>query len=397
MGRAIRRSTRAGRTLLAPAPRLGDLGHADVPSSGPNARANSHLPDCRGSAIRTITADTVDGVIHRCAIGVITDRGKKVILPTISQLTAEEQDYLTRHDEELRNRHANDNTVYCTFRAGASSRIDLKLALQGSEDQFLDVAKRMVESLADTMRGTANAKDCVVALLSGAPKAAAQPDHVTFLKLDARIEAAHLKKAQTGQGVRLEVFKDLLPAPGDMQKGFSWPDPRQPASELILHDTNRGDAAVYFGNAFQLNISSKALETETALADELVGQLGPARARQAVALVNETGGRGDEVVAKIQETYPDFTPTVRPLGAGGALAGLVRPGHLDVKKKRFESDGIELRVPLGRLDAVSTRPEGDDFVTTIRTSTPLTPIDNQQGQRPGGDANDDGNSTAHSG
>jgi hypothetical protein len=336
-------------------------------------------------------------VIHRCAIGVITGRGNNVILPTISELTDDEQDYLTRHDDELCNRHANDNTVFCTFRVGASSRVDLKLALQGSEDQFLDVANRMVESLAETMRATANAKDCVVALLTGGPAGVSAPDHVTFLKLDARIEAARLKKAQAGQGVRLEVFKDLLPAPGDMQKGFSWPDPRQPESELILHDTNRGEAARYFGNAFQLNISSKALETETTLADELVEQLGPARARQAVALVNQAGGRGDEVVAKIKATYPDFTPSARPLGGGGALAGLIRPGHLDTKKKRFESDGIELRVPLGRLDAVNTRPDGDEFVTTIRTSTPLTPVNSQRPQRPSGDSDGAGDPTTHSG
>ena len=261
-------------------------------------------------------------MIHRCAIGVITGRGKNVIAPTLSELTAGEQDYLSRHDEELRGRHADENAVFCTFKIGSSPRTDLTLAQRGSEDAFLEVAVRMVDALATAMRGTTNAKDCVVALLAGG-EPNAKSDHLTFLKLDARIEAAHLKKAQAGRGVRLEVFKDLLPAPGEMQKGFSWPDPRHPASDLILHDTNRGDAALYFGNAFSLNISSKALETENALTDELVRQLGPARAREAAALVNDDGGRADRVVAKIRESYPEFTPTERALGGAGALAGLV--------------------------------------------------------------------------
>jgi hypothetical protein len=247
-------------------------------------------------------------VIHRCAIGVITGRGKNVVPPTISELTADEQDYLGRHDDELRGRHAGENAVFCTFRPGSPSRPDFEIARRGSEDAFLEVATRMVDSLAAAMRGTTSAKDCVVAVLTGGKPGAKTPDHVTFLKLDARIEAAHLKRARAGHGVRLEVFKDLLPAPGEMQKGFSWPDPRQPASELILHDTNRGDAALYFGNAFALNISSKALETENTLADELVKQLGPTRARQAASLVNEEGGRADGVVAKIKEIYREFGP-----------------------------------------------------------------------------------------
>lgn len=315
-------------------------------------------------------------MILRCAIGVITKRGKNVIAPSLSELTDDEQDYLARHDDTLRARHSRDDAVYCLFRPGSPTKADLKLTLKGTDDAFVDVAARMTDALAKAMAGTSNAKDCVVLLMSGGEFETAKADHVTFLKLDAQIEAARLRLAQSGSSVRLQVFKDLLPEPGDLQKGFSWPDPRDPDSQVILHDTNRA-AAVYFGNAFGVDISSRALDTERALVDELLKQLGPGDAGRAAALVNESGGRADGVVARIVQAFPDFQPSAPALGVDGAVPGYVRPRHLEGRKAKFESDGIELHVPLGRLDAVSTRPEGAGYITTVRTSTPLTPPDDE--------------------
>jgi hypothetical protein len=311
-------------------------------------------------------------VITRCALGVITERGANVILPALSTLTDDEQDFLGRHVSYVRGLPTNDNTVYCVFRPGSATRAALDLALTGTDDQFLQIATEMVEALAAAMRASPKAKDnCVVALVTSTPAGGPSAEYVTFLKLDAKIEAAHLEQAEKG-GIRLHVFRDLLPAPGDMQKGVSWPDPREPKSELILHDTNSGEAARYFGNAFSLTISSKAIETERTLVTELVKQLGPARAVEAVALVDEQGGRADAVAATLQATYADFDATARPLGGGGGLAGEIRPHQLGSHKLSFSADGIELRVPVGRMGAVSTHVDGDRFVTTVRTSTPLT-------------------------
>jgi hypothetical protein len=290
----------------------------------------------------------------------------------MSTLTDDEQDYLGRHVSYVRSLPANDNTVYCVFRSGSSTRAELQLALTGNDAEFLSVATSMVEALAAAMRASPKAKEnCVLGLVTSAPTTGLTAEHVTFLKLDAKIEAAHLEQAQQG-GIQLRVFKDLLPAPGDMQKGVSWPDPRDPTSELILHDTNSGEAALYFGNAFSLSISSKAIETEKALVTQLVKQLGPARASEAVALVDEQGGRADTVVAAVQQRYTEFEPKTRPLGGGGGLAGEIRPHHLGSQKLSFNADGIELKVPVSRIAAVRTRREGDRFVTSIQTSTPLT-------------------------
>jgi hypothetical protein len=318
-------------------------------------------------------------MIKRCALGVITERGAEVILPTMSTLTDDEQDYLGRHVSYVRGLPVMDNTVYCVFRPGTALPAGLQLALSGTNDDFLQLAVDMVEALAATMRASPRAKEnCVVALLTSTPTGSPTAEYVTFLKLDAKIEAAHLEKAKQG-GIRLHVFKDLLPAPGDMQKGLSWPDPRSPGSELILHDTNSGEAALYFGNAFQLSISSRAIETEKTMVKELVKQLGPTRATEVVALVDEKGGRADEIVAVVREQYETFESTSRPLGGGGGLPGVIRPHKLSSQKLIFTADGIELRVPVGRLGAVSTRQDGDKFVTSIRTSTPLTQPDTANG------------------
>jgi len=310
-------------------------------------------------------------MIERCALGVILKRGSHLIDPVVNVLTKEEDDYLSRHVAELRRAHEDDGAIRAKFRVASTTHADLRRAQSGSDDEFLEVAVRMVHSLAATMRSSPRAKeDCVVALLTE-PKGAKKPS-VTFLKLDARIEAAHLERVKSG-GIRLHVFQDLLPAPGDMQKGISWPDPRSPESDLILVDTNRGDAALYFSNAFSLDISSRAQTTETQLVDELVRQLGPARASKAAALARE-GGKADEIVAKIKTEYPEFEATARSIGGPGGLPGVVRPGALDDRKRVFTADGIELRLPLARFDVVSTRRDGTDFVTSIRTSTPLFPL-----------------------
>jgi hypothetical protein len=309
-------------------------------------------------------------MITKCALGVILKRGDEVIDPTISELNAAEHDYLTRHVDELRVRRSNASAVFCAFRPESGTLRDFQAVMVADDDEMVEIATRMVRALAETMRGAPAAKeDCVVALLTSSADSGGPVEHVTFLKLDARIEAARLQRAKETGRLSLRVFQDLLPAPGDMQKGISWPDPRQPASELILHDTNQGDAALYFGNAFGLTVSSKALDTENALTDQLVAQLGQAKAQRAVALVDFEGGRADLVIAKVQEEYPEFQPTGRSLGAGGSLPGFIRPNQLSLRKKVFAADGIELRVPIGSLNAIQTEREAE------RTSTPLTPIE----------------------
>ena len=75
------------------------------------------------------------------------------------------------------------------------------------------------------------------------------------------------------------------------------------------------------------------------------------------------------------EDYDDFVPTARALGGGGALPGVIRPNHLGLQKITYRADGIELKIPVGLLSSVKSEAQGDGFVTTIRTSAPLFPME----------------------
>lgn len=308
-------------------------------------------------------------MIHLCALAVITGRGRNVVPPSLGGLDVDEEDFLQRHVDNLRGVASKADSPRGRFRHGSTLPQDFKAALTDDRTEFGGVAGRLVDSLATSMRGAANALDCVVALVTDGPPTG--PEHVSLLKLDAEIEAAQLEQVQDG-GVRLKVFRDLLPRPGLLQKGISWPDPRAPHSSVIIKDRNRG-TALYFQNAFLIDASPTALETERALIDALADDLPIADVADALALVGD-GGPADEVVARVQEHYPDFQPDAPELGARGALAGRIRPRDVKVQKKKFYADGIDLSVPLDRLHQVKTEDQGGGFETRITTSTPLTPI-----------------------
>ena len=175
-------------------------------------------------------------MIHLCALAVITERGRNVIPPSASPLASDEEDFLQRHVNALRSDAAKEQSPRGRFRQGSTLLGDLESVLGGNASTLESVATGLVESLAKTMRGVANALDCVVALVTdGSPSS---PEHMSLLKLDAEIEAAQLQQAQ--DGIRLHVFRDLLPRPGELQKGLSWPDPRYPESTIVIKDRNPG-------------------------------------------------------------------------------------------------------------------------------------------------------------
>lgn len=307
-------------------------------------------------------------MIHYCALAVIAGRGQEVILPSANTLDADEAGYIQRHVEELRRIGSSDNSARGRFRRNSSLRSDCSDLLTADETVFLDTAARFVQALAASMKTATNPKDCVVALVLDGP--GATPTRVTLLKLDAIVEAAQLEKLRTG-GIRLHVFRNLLPKPGKLQKGWSWPDPRS-ESEIIFVDRNVDGTTLYFQNAYQVDASAPPLEAEKALV-EAIAVLPPEKAKRAAALARE-GGSADAVVARIRDELPEFQAEHPALGSNGRIAGRIRPPQFQAHKKKYSADGVDLLVPLDKLDRVTTVERGGEFVTTIVTSTPLTPL-----------------------
>ncbi len=235
--------------------------------------------------------------------------------------------------------------------------------------RFEELSSGLVDSLAKTMRGASRARDCVVAVLTAGSSEATE--HVSLLKLDAEIEAARLE--QIGDGIRLRVFRDLLPRPGDLQKGLSWPDPRTNVSEIIIKDRNFNHTALYFQNAFAVDASPSALDTERAFVNALAEHLPVSDVPEALDLVSE-GGLADEMSSRVQQRFPHFRVDAPELGAGGSLAGRIRPLASRTQRKVFRADGIELRVPVERLGDIYTVARDGGYETHVSTSSPLTPV-----------------------
>ncbi|MHB1491401.1 MAG: hypothetical protein ACYCTH_13050 [Cellulomonas sp.] len=86
------------------------------------------------------------------------------------------------------------------------------------------------------------------------------------------------------------------------------------------------------------------------------------------------GGEADQVVERIRRVTPAFQAQAAALGTDGSMPGTIRPSFVRQAKRTFKADEIELRVPLDQLDKIETRQVGTQYVTTITTRTPLTPL-----------------------
>lgn len=313
-------------------------------------------------------------MIFSCSLAVITKRGRNVVPPSVSELAQDEEDFLQRHVNSLRADARKEDTPRGRFRPDSALLEEFHSLLTAGVSQFEEVSSVLVDALARAMMGASNAKDCVVAILTSGSSAEVQ--HVSLLKLDAEIEAARLE--QLRDGIRLRVFRDLLPRPGDLQKGLSWPDPRTGVSDIVVKDRNFGQTALYFQNAFGVDASPSATDTERVFINALADSLPASDVAEAITLIGD-GGLADQVSLRVRERFPEFQIEARELGAGGALAGRIRPLSSRVQRKVFRADGMELRVPVDRLADVYTVRSGDRYETRIETASPLTPLRDSKG------------------
>ena len=306
-------------------------------------------------------------MIHAATLTYVSPKETPFLPPEIADLSDEEQDFLQRHVDNLRVHGDSSDALRSQFQTGSDTAQLFQELLQLDEDKVPKTVEVIVSRLVAQMKASTTPKPGILAVVTSGPEDGAQ--FVSVLKLEAIHEAAKFERLAKGR-IRLEVLKNLLPAPGQLQKGVSWPDPRL-TSDAIIQDTNV-EAARYFFNAVQLNISPKAAQAERALVETILREVSVEQAPKVLAAAASQSGPSEKVVAAIRKDYPDFKGEAPELSAAeGRVPGILRPGRIAARKVRISGDGIDIIVPFDRLDQV-TGPEesGGQWIFTVRMNTP---------------------------
>lgn len=283
-----------------------------------------------------------------------------------AELDADDIDFLSRHIGKLRKEGEAEGTLLSRFQQGSGIPTLLDKLRTAETTEFVEISAGLATRLQAAMdQATSPLPGVLAVLVSGTDPVDA--DFASVLKLDAIDEAASFAFKQ-GQ-VTLKVLRDLLPAPGQLQKGISWPDPRD-ASNAIIIDRNQS-AARYFFNAYELQVSPTPIESERALGEAIVEGVDRDKRAEAMQFVADLSGPADKVAAQLKARYPDVQIDRRELGAAGALGGHIRPRKVPGHLTRFRGDGIVVTVPHERLDRIEGPEQvGGGWELTIRFSHP---------------------------
>jgi hypothetical protein len=265
----------------------------------------------------------------------------------LAQLDADDVDFLTRHVSTLREEAGAERALLSRFHHGSAVPDLLTSLLTATADDFVAVSGGLASRLQESMDQATNPSTGVLAILTTG--AGDKADSVSILKLDAITEAAQYE-LEAGQ-VRLSVLRDLLPAPGQLQKGLSLPDPRA-GSEAIVIDRNIS-AAKYFFNAYELQVSATPHEAERALSRTIFKHVPKEKRSAAIRLAASLKGPAEKVVAAVKKEYPEVKLDQSELGAGDAIGGYIRSNKVASHRTRYRADGIVVTVPWDRLDQVS--------------------------------------------
>lgn len=300
-------------------------------------------------------------MINRATLIVMNARPDPKLPPTLAVLAADEQAFLTGHIEDMRKRASNPDGQRARFTASSDMLKLLRRAAADDDGKFLNACEAFAIRLRDSMKIASNPKQGIFVVAS--VKAPNQTE-VSLLKLDADVEVARWNELTSG-GVKLSVLKHCLPGPGSLQKGLSWPDDRDD-SDVVVMDRNR-DEAQYFVTAFHLALAPKAIETEKALHAEIV-KLPPDQRTRAINAASERAGNVSTIVAAVKEVAPDFNDSREVFGAGGGVAGRIRPNQMPTRTATLAAGDIKVQVPMSKMEAAVSNPVrvGDHWEVTVR-------------------------------
>lgn len=275
--------------------------------------------------------------------------------------------YLEAHVLDLQRRAASgDGTPPASFRStDAKQRMEQLLA--GDDDAFLTNAQALAVRLQGEMDGRTR-KGFFVALrvnIDGKQSAA-------VLKLDVQDKyAAAIERSSDEPD--LEVVKELLDLPGDLQKGALYPDKRT-ESDLIIGD-KLFETSLYFLRAIDAEqIAKPGPATGTVV--RLVKEVAPERTTE-VARALETEAKATTPKAFFQR-HPDLLPDDQRRSVLDSLAQQRRPvRRIDPGRHSlvgaYVADGITIRGRITELAdkvTVSPRKEGGWKIEIVVSEEP---------------------------
>lgn len=279
----------------------------------------------------------------------------------LAKLDVDDVDFLMRHVTKLREEATAEGALLSRFHLGSGLPDLLDKLRLASPEEFVEVSASLALRLQGSMDQATNPKVGVLAVLASGEGDGAQV--VSVLKLDAISEAASYR-LEDGQ-VRMTALRDLLPAPGHLQKGISWPDPRD-GSEAIVIDRNVV-AAKYFFNAYELQVSSTSSQAERALSEAIFKTVPKPRRAEAVQYASTLSRQAEEVVAELRSRYPEIGTDQAALGSGEAVGGFIRQSKVAGYRVRYMADGIMVVVPWDRLGQLTgPRQAGGGWEMAIR-------------------------------
>jgi hypothetical protein len=308
-------------------------------------------------------------LVDRCALGVIQKRGHAQIQPQIMVLGPAESDYFAKHVEAVREYDNGSPVAEFAKAAGTPTQLQT-LSTTGNDAVFVNAATNLQTLLAEAMKTTSSAKDCVFGVIRTTDPASSSPQ-VSVLKLDAVVEAAQWKLLQDGK-MDFRVLTDLLPEPGELQKGLSWPDERT-ASEVHTVDRN-SVAAQYFELAFGLLVSSRAREAEAALIRAVSSAVAPSQVEAVLREVQDDGPL-DQVLERLAQRHPALAEAAESEKGTDRPSGRVRARSVSGRTLAWDADGIQVRVPGHLMDRVVKRQtsQGWELVITTHVEPRLGP------------------------
>ncbi|HEU5001170.1 MAG TPA: nucleoid-associated protein [Actinomycetota bacterium] len=289
------------------------------------------------------------------------EKGKPLQTATaMAELDGEDESFLARHADHLRSAAQDENNLLSRFQPDSAIPALLEELLAAEDTRFIAICGALAGRLQASMDQSTNPYPGVLAIVTMGEGDNAES--VSILKLDAVTEAARMRIAR-GQ-VKLSVFRDLLPAPGNLQKGISWPDPR--ASDAIVIDRNPS-AARYFFNPYDLLVSRLPREAERALAAAIIRDVPRRQRAAAMEFSSSLSGPAQEVATQVVARYPNVRIDDPALGGGTAPGGNIRQGKVGTHKVRFRADDITVTLPTSRFDRITgPRRVGDHWEITIR-------------------------------